>query len=98
MLNLNNNVSVTELGFSKLKNEASSSIEDVKLKEVCNDFEAFFVQQILEVSLKSSTIAGEGVGSEIIKGLYTEGISKTSNGTFGISDMLFEYLSKSPKN
>lgn len=67
---------------------------DQKLKSVCNDFESFFIQQMLEVSMKSSSIAGEGTGSEIIKGLYTEGISKSASGTFGISDMLYEFLSK----
>lgn len=81
---------------SKIKNLNLDTLsqDEKKLKEVCDDFESFFLQQILDVSLRESSIAGEGTGSEILKSLYTEGISKSSNGAFGISDLLFEHLSK----
>jgi len=68
--------------------------DDKKLKHVCDDFESFFMQQILDVSLKNSTIAGEGTGSEIIKGMYTQSLSQQSSGSLGISDMLFKFLSE----
>lgn len=68
--------------------------EDKALKEVCNDFEAFFMNQILETSLKSSKLAGEGTGSEIFKSMYTDSLSKQSAGTLGISDMLYKFLSE----
>jgi Rod binding domain-containing protein len=71
--------------------------DDQALKKVCNDFEAFFLQQIMDISLKSSTIAGEGTGSEIIKGMYTESLAKQSAGTLGISTMLFQFLSEKEK-
>lgn len=64
------------------------------LKKVCDDFESFFMQQFLDVSLKDSSIGGEGAGSEIVKGMFTEGISTSSRGSFGISDMLFKQLSE----
>jgi len=44
---------------------------DKALRDVCNSFESFFMNQILETSLKSSKMAGEGTGSDIIKGMYT---------------------------
>jgi Rod binding domain-containing protein len=67
---------------------------DKALKDVCNSFESFFMNQILEVSLKSSKIAGEGTGSDIIKGMYTDALSQNSAGSLGISDMLYKFLSE----
>jgi len=68
--------------------------EDVALRKVTDDFEAFFMNQILETSLKSSKIAGEGTGSEIFKSMYTDALSRNSAGTLGISDMLYKFLSE----
>jgi len=67
---------------------------DKELREVCNSFESFFMNQILEVSLKSSKMAGEGTGSEIIKGMYTDALSQKSSGSLGISEMLYKFLSE----
>ncbi|MCD4757982.1 MAG: rod-binding protein [Arcobacteraceae bacterium] len=68
--------------------------DDKALRDVCNNFEAFFMNQILNTSLKSSNIAGEGTGSEIIKGMYTDALSQKSSGSLGISDMLYKFLSE----
>ena len=67
---------------------------DKALKDVCNNFESFFMNQILEVSLKSTNIAGDGTGSDIIKGMYTDALSQSSSGSMGISDMLYKFLSE----
>ncbi|MDC0932357.1 rod-binding protein [Arcobacteraceae bacterium] len=67
---------------------------DDALRSVANDFESFFMNQILEASLKSSSIAGEGSGSDIIKGMYTDALSQESSGSLGISDMLYKFLSE----
>ncbi|NVJ52301.1 MAG: rod-binding protein [Campylobacteraceae bacterium] len=79
------------------KNLDSSKLEDESLRKVSNDFEAFFMKQLLDVSLKDSTFAGEGSGSDIIKGMYTDTISRQSAGTLGISDMLYNFLSERKK-
>jgi len=68
--------------------------EDGSLRKVCNNFESFFMNQILEVSLKSTKVAGEGTGSDIIKGMYTDSLSQSSAGSLGISDMLYKFLSE----
>jgi len=75
----------------------SKSTNNEQLKTVCDDFESFFMQQILDISLRNSTIAGEGTGSEIIKGMYTQSLAEQSNGSLGISDMLFKFLSEKKK-
>ena len=74
-----------------------NSTGDKQLKAACDNFESFFMQQMLDVSLKNSKIAGEGTGSEIIKGMYTENISKASAGTLGISEILFTFLTEQKK-
>ena len=67
---------------------------DEALRSVADDFESFFMNQILEVSLKSSKMAGEGSGADIIKGMYTDALSQKSSGSLGISDMLYKFLSE----
>jgi len=80
---------------NNLENLGTKNIQtDKELQEVCNSFESFFMNQILEVSLKSSKMAGEGTGSEIIKGMYTDALSQQSSGSLGISDMLYTFLSE----
>ncbi len=78
----------------KFKNISANTVDDKNLKAVCNDFESFFMNQLLEVSLKSSKLAGEGVGSDIVKGMYTDSLSQKSSGSLGISDMLYKFLSE----
>ena len=81
--------------ISIIKNSLTNkNIKQDKLKKVCDDFESFYMQQLLDISLKNTKIAGEGIGSEIIKGMYSENLSKASSGTLGISDMLYRYLSE----
>ena len=64
------------------------------LKDVCDNFESFFMQQLLDISLKNTNVAGDGTGSDIIKGMYTENLSRASSGTLGISDLLYKFLSE----
>jgi len=78
----------------KYKNIDSSKLQDDSLRKVTDDFEAFFMQQLLDISLKSTPIAGEGSGSDIVKGLYTEAVARQSTGTVGLSDMLYNFLSE----
>jgi len=92
--NLYNKDILQTKNFDNINRENLSQLEDKKLREVSNDFESFFLKQILETSLKSTEIAGTSAGSDIIKGLYLEAIADSSSGTFGISDMLYQFLSQ----
>ena len=94
MIDLTTNVDVTQMQADKLKKIDVSKLEENRLKDVCNDFEAFFMQQLMDISLKSSKITGEGTGSDIVKGMYTESITRQSTGSLGISDMLYKFLSE----
>ncbi|MCK5111553.1 MAG: hypothetical protein KAQ94_08535 [Arcobacteraceae bacterium] len=88
---------ISTLKPNQFKNINSNSVTEQNLKNVCNDFEAFFMNQLLEISLKSTNVAGEGVGSDIIKGMYTDSVSQKSSGSLGISDMLYKFLSENKK-
>lgn len=79
------------------ENINTSNLEDDQLRKVTDDFEAFFLQQLLDISLKDTQFAGEGSGSDIVKGMYTEAIAKESAGTVGISDLLYNFLTERKK-
>lgn len=96
-LNSANLVDVSTLQNKDFKNIKTENLENKELREVANSFESFFLNQIMDISLKSTKIAGEGPGSDIIKGMYLQNIADSSAGTFGISNMLYEFLSKNNK-
>ena len=97
-INSNNLINSDEKKKKKFDNIKSEDIKDEEtLRKVSNDFESFFLNQILDVSLRSTNIAGEAAGSDIIKSMYVQSIADSSSGTLGISDMLFDFLSKNNK-
>jgi hypothetical protein len=80
--------------YKNIQKINSKNVEDKELKKVCDDFESFFMRQLMEISLKESSLAGEGTGNDIIKGLYIDGMSRNTGGTVGISSMIYDYLSQ----
>lgn len=98
MINLDTSI-VTNKAFNenKFANLKVDTADEQKLKKVCDDFESFFSQQLMDISLQSTDIAGKGAGSDIIKGMYTEAVSQNTQGTIGISDMLYKFLSENNK-
>ena len=83
--------------FDNVKQENLKDKDSEQLKKVCNDFESFFLNQIMDVSLRSTNIAGEGAGSDIIKGMYMQSVADSSSGSLGISTMLYEFLTQNKK-
>jgi Rod binding domain-containing protein len=97
-INSNNLINKDILQINKFENIKAEDIKDnEQLKKVCNDFESFFLNQIMDVSLRSNKIAGEGPGSDIIKGMYTQSLADNASGSLGISTMLYEFLTKNNK-
>ena len=86
-----------KLQSKDFNNVNTNNLEDKELRKVADDFESFFSQQILDISLKSTKMAGGGTGSDIVKGMYIEAMSKTTGGTLGISDILYKFLSENNK-
>ena len=97
-INSYNLINTDILQTKKFDNLKSENIKDnEQLQKVCNDFESFFLNQIMDVSLRSNKIAGEGPGSDIIKGMYTQSVADNATGSLGISTMLYEFLTKNNK-
>jgi Rod binding domain-containing protein len=98
-INSNNLINKDILQTNKFDNIETDKLNknDEQLKQVCNDFESFFLNQIMDVSLRSTNIAGEGAGSDIIKSMYTQSIADNATGSLGISTMLYEFLTKNNK-
>lgn len=93
-INSNNLINKDIFNNNKLSQVKPENLKDEELKRVSDEFESFFLNQIMDVSLRSTDVAGKGAGSDIIKGMYTQTISQSSAGTFGISSMLYEFLSR----
>ena len=97
-INSNNLVNMSMINNTKkFDNIKADNLEEEQLKKVSDEFEAFFLKQIMDISLKSTKVAGEGAGSDIIKGMYTQAVSDNSTGSLGISNMLYEFLSRNNK-
>ena len=97
-INSNNLINKDILQTNKFDNLKTENIEDEKaLRKVSDDFESFFMNQIMDISLRSTNVAGEGAGSDIIKGMYTQALADNSSGSLGISNMLYEFLAKNNK-
>ena len=97
-INTNNLVNSDIFQTKKFDNLKVEDIKENKeIRKVSDDFESFFLNQIMDISLKSTNVAGEGAGSDIIKGMYLQSMADGSTGSLGISDMLYEFLSKNNK-
>lgn len=97
-INSNNLVDMSIINNTKkFDNIKTDNLENEQLKKVSDEFEAFFLKQIMDISLKSTKVAGEAAGSDIIKGMYTQAVSDSSTGSLGISNMLYEFLSRNNK-
>lgn len=99
-INSNNLINKDILSVNKFENAKNTDLkskDDKQLKEVCDNFESYFLNQTLDVSLRSTNIAGEGAGSDIIKSMYIQALADSSTGSLGISSMLYEFLTKNNK-
>jgi len=68
-----------------------------KLKEQTDAFEAVIVKMLLDNSLKDEKnlfSSQNNPGEKIYKSMYREELSKASSGSFGFSQMLYDYLSQ----
>lgn len=71
--------------------EKSSDLK--KLREQTDKFEALILKFMLDKSLKmENSITPEEPGSKIYKSMYRDQLSQQLAGSFGYSDLLFNYL------
>ena len=74
--------------------------EDKALKKQTDAFEAIIVKMLLDNALKDEKnlfSSQNDPGEKIYKSMYREELSNASAGSFGFSQMLYDYLSQSRK-
>jgi len=67
--------------------------DDKKLKEQTDNFEAFMIKSILDISLKrENSLFGKDAGDKIYNSMYNDTMSKALSGGMGYSQLLFNFL------
>ncbi len=92
MLHVDNSLALLQSSYTpqsvKIENE-----NDVKLKEQTDKFEAFFIKQILDISLKhDNSLFEKDAGDKIYNSMYNDALSNGMSGSFGFSELLFNHL------
>ncbi len=75
----------------------NANTTDEKLKEQTDAFEAIIVKMLLDNAMKDEKnifSSQNDPGEKIYKSMYREELSKASAGSFGFSQMLYDYLSE----
>ena len=75
--------------------DIKKGLDKTLLKEKTDQFEAIILKQLLDVSMKDeNSLFGKDPGDKIYNSMYRDEISKMGAGTFGLSQMLFDFLSE----
>jgi Rod binding domain-containing protein len=73
------------------------NVDDKALREQTDAFESVIVKMLLDNSMKDDKdlfSSQKDPGDKIYKSMYREELSKASAGSFGFSQMLYDYLSE----
>jgi Rod binding domain-containing protein len=74
---------------------AKTPLDKERLKEQTDQFEAIMIKQLLDISLDTSvSLYGHTPGEDIYKSMYTDAISRQVTGSFGYSQLLYDYLTQ----
>lgn len=67
-----------------------------KLKEQTDSFEALVLKQMLDISMndEENSLFGKSTGSHIYQSMYHDTLSKELTGSFGYSQLLYDFLTK----
>jgi len=70
-----------------------STKDDLKLREQTDNFESVLIKTLLDTSMKDSNdFFGKDAGDKIYQSMYRQELSNASAGSFGFSQMLFDFL------
>ncbi len=73
------------------------NVEDKALREQTDAFEAVIVKMLMDNAMKDDKnlfSSQNDPGDKIYKSMYRDELSKASAGSFGFSQMLYDYLSQ----
>jgi Rod binding domain-containing protein len=82
---------------SKIPTINEKTKDDKALREQTDNFEALILKMLLDNSMKDEKdlfSSQNDPGDKIYKSMYREELSKASAGSFGFSEMLYDYLSQ----
>ncbi len=69
------------------------NLEDKKLKELTDQFEAFFIKKILDISMpKDNSLFPKDPGEKIYQSMYNDAMASQLSGGFGFSQLLYNFL------
>lgn len=74
-----------------------ANVEDKELKKQTDAFEAIIVKMLMDNAMKDEKnlfSSQNDPGDKIYKSMYRDELSKASAGSFGFSQMLYDYLSQ----
>ena len=89
MLSVDNSLALAAFDNKKI----TVTDDDKKLKEQTDQFEAFLLKKVLDISLKSEhKLFGKDAGDKIYQSMYNDTFSQALSGDIGFSQMLFDFL------
>ena len=91
------NTQASMLEINKALPKVDKNAEDKALREQTDAFEAVIVKMLMDNAMKDENnifSSQKDPGDKIYKSMYREELSKASAGSFGFSQMLYEYLSQ----
>ncbi len=84
--------------LEKAKYDISKNVDNDKLKEQTDKFEAFLLKKILDISMpKENKLFPKDAGDKIYKSMYNDAISLSISGKFGFSELLYNFLQENNK-
>jgi len=90
-MKIDSTIALQNLNSAKIDIDPNS--DDAKLKKQTDNFEALILKEILDISLKSeNSLFGKDAGDKIYHSMYNDALSKAMSGSFGYSQLLFNYL------
>jgi len=82
--------------YSNIPN-INKNVEDKELREQTDAFEAVIIKMLMDNAAKNDNdlfSSQKDPGDKIYKSMYRDELSKASAGSFGFSQMLYDYLSR----
>ncbi|WP_033916033.1 rod-binding protein [Campylobacter sputorum] len=77
----------------KLITQNRPRFDEKALREQTDAFESFLVKTVLDLSIKNeNSLFPKDAGDKIYNSMYNDTMSKALSGSFGFSDMLFNFL------
>lgn len=82
----------------KAKVDGKTLENDKALREQTDKFEAIFIKTLLDTALKlDNPLYPKQPGSDIYNSMFKEQLSENLSGSFGYSELLFNYLKEQQK-